>query len=253
MKCFDTWIQPEIAVVKWSLRNSRIFIKSEEEAKMEKTTGNNKLENPGFDVALFRETVAKNGGNRIFSEHFEMSPNWSTKLGLGYGHLKDFYARRIYDDYGVDVSLDKRYEGSKRRPAGATIFDEYYLNEKPKRTKVCKSNRVKIDKDKLQEAIKIAGGERAMSEAMGRNSGYIHEVVRRYDNISRSDYILITSLYDVDIEYHEPEPAPEPAPELVQNDENEPLLPEDGNLYSTIYSAVYNAVRHAIRDIKNKD
>lgn len=108
-------------------------------------------------------------------------------------------------------------------------------------------NRVRIDREKLQNIIKNNNMSNIdFSKSLGRDGSYINKVIRDETYLmSMTDYLLIKSLYGVDIEYKEP------VKEEIKIENNDiktvkDLTPDE--LSKLIYKAVFGAVKHAWED-----
>ena len=107
------------------------------------------------------------------------------------------------------------------------------------------SKRVIVDRQKLQNLITNNGMTNAeFSVSLGRDNTFITKVLRDENlTLSATDWLLIKSLYGVDVEYKEEnnKPCEEETTQSINN-----LTPDE--FQKLIYKAVYGAIKHAYED-----
>lgn len=111
--------------------------------------------------------------------------------------------------------------------------------------------RVKFDKEKLLFVVNnyCGGCRQTLDRAIGKADGYISKTIsnKKYgsrDTISKTDYLLIKSLYGVDIMLKEPELVKQEDKEVIDNSMTA------SEMYKVIYSATYDALMMAFKNVK---
>lgn len=109
------------------------------------------------------------------------------------------------------------------------------------------TNRIKVDREKLKNIIKnnnMTNNE--FSRSLGRDSSFIGKIFKDENYLmSATDYLLIKSMYGVDIEYKEEIKIENNVIKTVKD-----LTPDE--LSKLIYKAVFGAVKHAWEDDKEE-
>ena len=109
------------------------------------------------------------------------------------------------------------------------------------------TNRIKVDREKIKNIIKnnnMTNNE--FSRSLGRDSSFIGKVFRDEDYLmSITDYLLIKSMYGVDVKCIEPEIVEDIK---IENDVKTVKDLTSDELSKLIYKAVFGAVKHAWED-----
>ena len=109
--------------------------------------------------------------------------------------------------------------------------------------------RVKFDEEKLMFVVDnyCQRCMQILDRSLGRADGYTSKLISakrrgKCDTITKTDYLLIQSLYGVDISLKEPEPVDK---KLEDKESSEGFM-SSGELYKVIYGATYDAIMMAL-------